>query len=226
MRFEPINPNPSWPAQHTIYIAKTGGGKSQMLLQNPDVPKKPVPGERVIMWDQAGDHPGLHYRKWSNFLRALATGIERGQGFRIAYAGPRTIEIYEKWCEVVWSMLDGRFRTWVIVEEMSKVSPSSAKASPNAAVLLNEGRKYGMVFHGTSQRPAEVAKTYYDAADVRYVGRQKGRKLQERMADEIGLEVKQIAALQPLQFYRDDDGDEPRLIKLEYKKPRGVVWKD
>lgn len=226
MRFQPVNPNPSLPSAHTLYLATTGGGKSQAVLQNGAIPWRRK-GGRIVMWDQSGDYPGVHCSTRRGFLSALRAGIAGGTGFRVAFAGPATVENFEWWCAVVWSILDGNHLTHIIAEELSAVCPSAGKATPNAAVLLNQCRKFGGVFHGVSQKPQEVAKTYYDNAAHKMVGQQKGVAMRRKMAAEIGVTPEQIAALEPLQFYVDDGrAGEPALLKLRYKKPAGVIWKD
>ena len=131
MRFRPKNPNPALPNRHTIYLAQSGFGKSQMLAQNPAIPRS---GARVLMWDGAGDHPGLHFESKVKFLQALKKGCGSGNGFRLAFAGSSVAE-FEWWCEVCWSVLNGDQLTYLIAEELSQVSPGAAKASPNAAVF-------------------------------------------------------------------------------------------
>ncbi len=223
MRVKPVNPETSWPNQHALYLAASGGGKSQALNQNKAIPKK---GARVILWDPSGDHPGMHFEDKRQFLNALKIGIQSGRGFRIAFAGERSIENYEWVCEVVWGCLDGRVKTYFIVEELSAICISANKATPNAAVLLNEGRKYGLEFHGTSQKPQEISKTYFDQCEIKFIGRQKGAAMCRRMGNEIGLPAEKIKSLQNLQFWHDKGtADEPELITLPYKKITGVKWK-
>lgn len=224
MKYQAANPNPNLLARHTIYIAKTGGGKSQALKQNPDIPRK---GARVVGWDHAGDHPGLHFYSRASFAKALRHAIAKGGGFRIFYAGKKSVKEFEWFCEVVWSILDGNHLTFCIVEELARVSPSAAKASTNAAELLNEGRKYGLVFHGTSQKPQEVAKTYFDQCDIKYIGMQRSKAMLKRMAEQIDLEPADIKALKPLQFFRDDGIEKPHLVTFKYKDTRArVIWRD
>lgn len=226
MRFRPPNPNPSLPNLCTLYLACMGGGKSQAVYQNPDIPAR---GARVVLWDQSGDHPGLHYVSKHKFVHALQKGIEGGKGFRVAYAGPASVEDYEWWISVLWRVLDGRYLTYAIAEELAEVCPSAGRATPNAGILLNQGRKYGLRFHGTSQRPQEVAKTYYTNCPIKFVGQQLGIDMQTKMAREIGLQRADIAALDQLQFYRHDGtAARPELLKLKYKaKPAGAVrWPD
>lgn len=222
MRFKPVNSNPGLKARHTLYLATTGGGKSQAVRQNPAIPWKTG---RIVMWDQAGDYPGLHCDTRRGFIKALRAGIESGKGFRVAFSGEASIENYEWWIEVVWSILDGNHDTHIIAEELSGVCSSAGKASPNAAILLNQCRKYGGIFHGVSQKPQEVAKTYYDQAAYKWIGQQKGLAMRKKMAAEIGITPEEIGALEPLQFYIDDGtANPPRLETLKYKKPTGVKW--
>ena len=227
-QWQPSNPDSSLPNEHTLYLGASGSGKSQVLLQSKAIPAR---GARVILFDHAPDHPGDHYRDPANFVRAVKAGIERhlktGRGFRIAYAGPREVEDYEWFCSVVWRCLDGRYITHVIVEELSAVCSGSGKASPAAARLLNEGRKYGLRFHGTSQKPQEISKTYYDQCDYKVIGRQKTDAQRRLMHRETGVPVERIHALKPLQFYVDDgSADDAKLITLTFKKPTGIRWGD
>lgn len=224
MRFRPKNPNSALPARHTLYLAVTGGGKSQALASNPAIPKKDA---RVILWDASGDHDGLHYHERAGFLRALSAGIKRGHGFRVAYAGPQTVENFEWFCEVVWAVLDGNVKTFVIAEELSAVCRGTGKATENAAVLLNQGRKYGLEFHGTSQKPQEVSKTYFDQCPVKWIGQQKSPAMIRRMSEDLGITQEQIRALQPLQFYVDEGRVEaPRLVTVQFREKKGVRWMD
>lgn len=221
MKVKPVHPNTKWPNNHTLYLSASGGGKSQMLNQNPEIPKK---GARVILWDPSGDHPGLHFSSLSKFVQALGKAIKRGGGFRIAFGGNRTVENYERFCEIVWAVLDGRKKTYLICEELSAVCETTNKASANAAVLLNEGRKYGLEFHGTSQKPQEIAKTYYDQCERRYVGRQKNANIR-KMALDIGVEPDQVRQLQNLQFFYDNGtADDPALVTIKYREIKGVKW--
>jgi len=180
---------------------------------------------RVILWDQSGDHKGAHFETKAGFIQGLKRGIESGGGFRVAFCGAANVSNFEWWCEVAWSVLDGNRRTYLVAEELSQVCVTAAKASPNAAVLLNQSRKYGGVFFGLSQKPQEVSKTFFDQCEHKYIGAQRGYAMAERMAREIGVSVDQIRAIKPLEFfYSDGSFNEPKLIKIAYKKPVGVRW--
>lgn len=232
MRLKPVNPNTSHPNRHTLFLGGTGTGKSQALRQCPEIPAK---GARVILWDNNGDHAGLHTENKKQFIRLLKTGISQhastGKGFRVAYAG-YDHDDFEWFCNVVWAVLDGDHLTYVIGEELSQVCKHPGKASPNAARLLNQGRKFGLVFHGVSQKPQEISKTFFDQCDRKYIGCFRGDNA-AKMARYLGKgligEVKtldKILSLKPLEFIYDDGqaASEPELIKLNYKKVTGVKW--
>lgn len=226
MRFQPVNPNTSHPNRHTLYLAASGGGKSQAVAQNPAIP---AVGARVIMWDPSGDHTGLHYPDKKEFLKALAVGISenatRQRGFRIAYAGAASIDDFEWFMEVCWSVLDGDKLTYVIAEELSAVCPHAGKAAPNAAIFMNQARKYGGIFHGTSQKPQEVSKTFFDQCAFKFIGQQAGLAMRRRMAAEIGTTPEEIASLNPLEFFKHDgSANPPERVQLAYRPVKGVKW--
>ncbi|WP_419536209.1 hypothetical protein [Endozoicomonas sp.] len=221
MTLKPINPNTQHKNEHTLYLGGSGAGKSQAVINNPAIPKK----GRIILWDASGDHAGIHTEDKREFLKLLKAGIKRGS-FRVAYAGS-TVEDYEWFCGVVWAVLDGNHKTHVIAEELSQVCKHAGKASNNAAVLLNQGRKYGLVFHGVSQKPQEISKTYFDQCERKYIGVFRGKNA-SLMADYLASDLTgaDISALQPLQFYYDDGQatSQPVLKKMKYKAPKGVKW--
>ena len=126
------------------------------------------------------------------------------------------IDDYEWFCSLVWVVLNGDRLTYVIVEELSELCISTAKATPKAAVLLNQGRKYGMIFHGTSQKPQEISKTYYDQCPYKWIGPQIGANI-KKFAKETGAAEPEVARLDDLQFLLWD-GRELKYKALKYKK--------
>lgn len=195
-----ILPDVSLPNRHVLVLARSGGGKSQVLRQGLDMPG---PGARVLLWDTAGEHRAQQYETKPAFARAVAAAMGQSRGFRLAFVGGIGPECFEWWCRVVWASLDGRVTTWAVAEELSAVCTSVAKAGPSAARLLNQGRKYGLAFVGTSQKPQEIAKTYYDQTAVKWIGPQIGAN-GARLAREIGVHVDDVAGLSELEFFRFD----------------------
>ena len=209
------NQNPTLSNQNTLYIGRSGSGKSQALKQNPAIPKS---GARVILWDTNHDHRATHFNDMGKFLQALKLAhinyLKTGRGFRVAYAGDDSPANYKKFCQAVMACLDGRFLTFVIVEELAAVCTTVQRAEPDAAKMMNQGRKYGLVFHGTTQRPEEISKTYFTQCEILFAGAQTSLAQQKKVANELGVKVADIQALQELEFYRREKG---RLDKIQFK---------
>lgn len=213
------NPNHSLPNRHTLYLGDTGNGKSQALKQNPEVPKS---GIQLIIWDPGEDHKAHRYRDCAQFKAALIRGIRSGKGFRIALTVPlaiRTRATHEWFCRVVAEVLDGRYLTYVIDEELSMISRGAAQADTWHGFLLNEGRKFGLIYHGTIQYPQEMPKSVYRAARVLWVGGQDVEAVRY-VAKRLGVKEQEIMDLKPLEFFVQDKDRTPILRRetLKYKK--------
>lgn len=212
-----INENTQHNNRNTLYIARSGGGKSQALGQSKEIPRS---GARVLLWDPSHDHKATHISTRPEFARSVAKAIQAGKGFRLAFSGNATPENFEWFCNLVWAALDGNKITYVIAEELSAVCKNAGKAGQWAALLMNQGRKYGLRFHGTTQKPQEIYKTFYDQCEVFYIGMQRGAAV-DKFARDLGIDREEIAGLQSLQFWRVDpaanDG-EPEKLTLKYKK--------
>jgi len=209
-----VNPDTRHSNENTLYLACSGGGKSQAVRQNRAIPYR---GARVLLWDIDEDHRAHRFDNLDHYRRAVIAGIRSGQGFRLAYTGPDTVEAFELWCRIAWAALDGRTKTFCIIEELADVSPSVAKATPEFGRLLRKGRKFGAKLHITSQRGAEIPKTAYTQCPIKWIGQQEGADV-AKMAAIAGVGPEQISALKPLQFYRKEAGPEPgRLVRLKYK---------
>lgn len=213
-----INADTSRPNKNTLYIARSGAGKSQCLMQNKAIPGR---GARVVLWDTNNDHKAHHFSDMGQFIRALKaanrSNWNHGSGFRIAYDGVDTVKEFERFCLAVMSILDGRRETFIICEELSAISTHAGKAPLNTAKLLNQCRKYGGIFHGTTQKPQEIYKTFFDQCEIRYIGAQKTKRQQKMVAEEIGCSLDDIKGLQPLEFLREESSKIEK-IKLQFKK--------
>lgn len=216
-----INQNTKWPNRNTLYLGRSGSGKSQACRQNPEIPRS---GARVLLWDPSHDHKAFHIDSKKTYVREVRAAIASGKPFRLAFSGVNdAVEDHEWWCSVVWAALDGNHKTYVIDEELSASNDTVAKAPPWAAKLLNQGRKYGLEYHGIAQVPTEIPKTYFNQAEVKYVGQQFGDQLR-RSAQVLGFakqDMEKLTSLQPLQFWRLDpkkNGGVPELVKLTYEE--------
>jgi hypothetical protein len=211
-----INPNTSHKNENHLYLACSGGGKSQALLHNKAIPKK---GVRALLWDIDHDHRATRFESMAEFHRAVIAGIRSGAGFRIAFSGNDSVANFETFCRIAWAALDGNRTTYIYIEELADVSPASGKATPEFGRLLRKGRKFGARIHATSQRGTEISKTVYTQCPIKYIGQQEGDDI-IRMSRIAGVSSEKIAALSPLQFFRKEAGPEPgQLITIRYAKP-------
>ncbi len=221
MRVRPVNPNTRHKNLNTLFLGMSGTGKSQAMANH--VPRR---GARVVLWDNAGDHAGIHTESKKTFIKLLRTGIRSNRGFRVAFAG-NSIDDFEWFCEVYWSILDGDYQTYMVAEELSQISPTAGKASPNGAVVLNQCRKFGGIFCGSGQKPQEISKTFFDQCEHKYIGHFRGDNA-IKMAKYLGKGSApgQIENLKPLEFIVDNGqaGSDPVVKKLKYKPVTGVRW--
>ncbi|WP_261840918.1 type IV secretory system conjugative DNA transfer family protein [Aliamphritea ceti] len=210
------NPNGSLPNRNTLYLGRSGAGKSQALKQNADIPRQ---GARVVLYDPNEDHRAHRYSTKAAFGHAVLRALRSGKGFRIAYTGGSGEADHEWFCQFVFSILDGKHLTYVIDEELGGSSQRSGSAAFHHGVLLNQGRKFGMRYHGVIQFAQEVPKTVYRNCEVIYVGRL-DLAAAKLLSQEIGVPADQIASQQKLQFWVNDSGEgfEARQIQLKYKK--------
>lgn len=220
MNYKPVNPDTSRSNKNTLYLGGSGCGKSQAVKHN----KELLHAKRLILWDVNCDHAGIHTESRIKFLELLLNAIPKKAPFSIGFCG-NDIDDFEFFCSVVWSVLDGNCETYVIAEELSHVCKSSGKASVNAARLLNQGRKYGLVFHGVSQKPQEISKTFYDQCERKYVGRFSGdnaRKMARYLFGDVS--ERDVESLKNLEFLYDSGQSEKiRRVKYQFKKTKKIT---
>lgn len=217
-----VNPDTSLPNRHSLYLACSGGGKSQALYQNADIPRR---GVWHVFYDPDEDHPARRFYTMASFKAGLKAAIRDAQrrkgGFRIAYCGDADLKSFEAWCALIWAIMDGGRLVYITIEELAAVTDTAGKASPNFGRLLNRSRKYGGVISATTQRGTEISKTAYVQCGTKIVGIQEGADV-ERMAKLCALRPDQIRELQPLEYWVKRAGREPERLKLDYKPiPRG-----
>jgi hypothetical protein len=210
------NPNPKRSNKNALYIAMSGAGKSQALKQNQEIPAS---GARVLLFDPNHDHQAARVRGGvGKFAATVMQGIDSGRGFRLAWDTAPTVDNFEAFCRVVMAALDGDHETYVLAEELSLYNERIGKAAPMAAAMMNTGRKYGLIFHGTTQRPTEIPKTYYSQCETLWIGRQKTMAACKAMAAELSVSWEALKNLPDLTFYLDKPGaGGPELVTLQYQ---------
>lgn len=220
------NKNTSRPNNNTLYIARSGGGKSQALIQNATIPHS---GARVLLYDPNEDHPWcIRFDSIDAFKKAALSACKQWyknkRGFRLAYVGEQTTQTHEQWCEFVCSILDGSHETYCIDEEISLSCESIARAAFWHRMLMNQGRKFGGIYHGTTQRPQEIPKTVFEQCEKWWVGGV-SKSLAKRLSDEMNVNANDLMNQQPLSFYVKDQktfGFTAKHTQLSYKNPDTV----
>ncbi len=205
------NPNTSLYNVNTLYLACSGGGKSQALKQNKTIPRQ---GVRVLLWDIDHDHAANRFENMPEYIRAVKSAIKSGSGFRLAYSGDDNPEMFEQWCRVVWAVLDGRKKTYILIEELADVVKTAGKAGENFGRLLRKCRKFNGRLHVTSQRGAEIPKTAYTQCQIKFIGQQEGADI-DKMARIAGVIPVRIQELKPLEFYKKIAGTS-KAVKIKH----------
>lgn len=128
---------------------------------------------------------------------------------------------FEWFCSVVWRVLDGRKRTFLIVEELGAAVDTSAKAARWFFNLLTICRKFGLVVHWTSQSVATVPKTATRETLRKVIGMCDMDTDVARMARTLRVRPDQLEGLKPLQFFVTEYPAPARLVTLKYHNPAG-----
>lgn len=216
-----LHENASLPNRHTAYVAKSGGGKSQALKQNRDIPRSKV---RLLAWDPNKDH-GKHCTLYSasqlaKYHAAIVAGMKSRKGFRIGLIGDQNQDFFERWfCKLALACLDGDVPLYILVEEVAKVQRSASKLSENFSLLLDQSRKYNGVIHWTSQFPSSVPTDLLRGTENYYIGHP-GKfstpEMNKRLASTAECSIDELTRLKPLSFYKANT-EESQLITLKYK---------
>lgn len=217
----PINENPSLPNRHTAYIAKSGGGKSQALKQNPAIPKR---GARVLVWDPNNDH-AKHCRVFPSgqlkqFHQAVVAGMNSRKGFRIGLSGDQSQDYFERYfARLAFACLDGNFPLYILVEEVAKVQRNSSVPSEFLSKLLDQSRKYNGQLHWTTQFPSQIPTDLMRGTEQFWIGNP-GKfstpEMEKRLSQVADCSPAQLKALKPLHFYVCDS-EKSTLETLKYK---------
>jgi hypothetical protein len=213
-----VNVNNRHPCRYALFLGMPGCGKSTLVrneLKSFQAKRKGL----VLIWDTNREHQAKYASTRLEWLALLQESCElRLTSKPVGYAPEvPTADEWQWFCRTVWVVLDGRNETLVIAEEMAAVSRGVGKEQDAAGRLINQGRKYGLIFWGTSQRPQEIAKTYYDNAAVLHVGQQRSKAMQRKMADELGASPDEVADLMPHEFLKSSPGQKVKKIRSNYR---------
>ncbi|NLS13357.1 hypothetical protein HGP28_10680 [Vibrio sp. SM6] len=198
----PRNSNPSHDAEHVIYVAGTGGGKTSAVKHLDFIPK----GAQAVFFDPYRNYAGGKFRgqmckgvsRRAVFVKALVAARRAGQPFKLAYIpeGGACDDELEFFASVVWAVGDGQAaRLHVAIEELASCVETSGKLKGKAGELWRGGRQYGLVLHSVFQRGQEVPKTVTEQSPVWWIGAVNSMADARWLADKKGLDVQTVAAL-------------------------------
>ncbi|WNZ54157.1 hypothetical protein QT397_14775 [Microbulbifer sp. MKSA007] len=208
------NENTKHRNNHSLYLAKSGYGKTQTLRRRSGIDER----GRVILWDPNKDHEAdARFTKLSEFFRGLASAERSGKAYRVAYVGDAHPNYFEKWAQAAWSVLDGNRLTYLLVEEYSNCcrTPGTLEIERDYhhRMLWTQARKYGGVIHATSQRPQLITKDALGNAGHIWAGRMDSRAARA-VADEIDVPWQEFKSMDVGQFYYRAEGGEAEKIQV------------
>ncbi len=209
----PVNSNPSHDAEHTIYVAGTGGGKTSAVKHLGLIPKT----AQAVFFDPYTNYAGSKFQGQMchgtssrlTFVKTLIMARRRGGSFKLAYipANGATGDELEFFASVVWSVGNGRAsRLYTVIEELASCVETSGKLRGRAGELLRGGRQYGLVVHTVFQRGQEVPKTVTEQSSVWWVGAVNSMSDAHWIADKRGLDVNIVAGLKSAKVNKERIG--------------------
>lgn len=198
----PINSNPSHDAEHTVYIAGTGGGKTSAVKHIGLVPKS----AQTVFFDPYRNYADDKFRgqmchstsSRAVFLKALVIARCRGESFKLAYVpskGAASDEL-EFFCSAVWSVGNGKAqKLHCVIEELASCTETTAKLDGKAGELLRGGRQFGIVVHTVFQSAAEVPKTVTKQSPIWFIGAVNSTTDAKWLEDRRGVAFDEVCAL-------------------------------
>ena len=198
----PINSNPSHDAEHTIYLAGTGGGKTSAVKHMGLVPKS----GQALFFDPYRNYAGSKFHgqmchgfsERSKFVKAAVRARKSKQPFKVAYIpkqGANMAEL-EFFSAVCWALGDGlAAKLHVVIEELASCAETSGKLDGKTGELLRGGRQFGLVVHTVFQRGQEVPKTVTNQSSVWWCGAVNDATDAEWIAKRKGIEPSEVAKL-------------------------------
>lgn len=209
----PINSDPSHDAEHVIYVAGTGGGKTSAVKHLALVPKSC----QAVFFDPYRNYAGAKFQgqlchsteSRAVFVKSLLMARKQGKPFKLAYVpkGGASSEELEFFSSVVWAMGNGKAaKLYTVIEELASCVETSGKLKGRAGELLRGGRQYGLVVHTVFQRGQEVPKTVTEQSSTWWIGAVNSLSDAKWLAEKKGLDLNAIAALKSAKVNKQQIG--------------------
>lgn len=210
------NPDEGLGNLHTIYVASSGGGKTQAMAEN----LRRVPGskKRVLVWDTHSSFKGLSCKTLSEFGKQLLKHDDSGD-FCICYQGKGGAATFSLFAKMVWEFARGDMITYVVIDEVADCTESIGKDRSGFGELLRGGRKFGLRIHTTAVSVAEVPNTVWRESKTKWIGQQDNQSDLKRCADAlVTVTSEQIQQLKPLEFIVKHPDNKIINEVIKYKK--------
>lgn len=193
-------------AQFVAIIGATGCGKSTELKKRLGVKKRP----RTIIWspkealdNYAGYFPGSAVVSTVSQALQIVQAAGKTGGFHIVFVPTLNQKKDTAMFDVVCKIALAAGRLTLVVEELHSVTEASR--APDGWRKINfMGRGFGVHVFGLSQRPASVDKAFMGSLSFIHVGRLPHPPDQKAVAEIIGIDRSEIAALSGYQAIQKD----------------------
>ena len=212
-----INPDESLENRHAFICAHTGGGKTQVMKQNPYLMSKK---NRQILWDTHGTFKAQkQFCKVADLIKWLLENYDK-TAFRVAYVGKSSAFAFEKLCQAVEAITDGNKQTVLGVDELASISSAIGKDRSKFGDLLREQRKFNLIIIASATSPAEIPKTLIKACGYKCIGQQGYTSDAKNLAEFLQIDWRELldTSLKPLEFYIREPGKPAFKSAFKYRK--------
>lgn len=208
------NPDEGLANLHNVYVASSGGGKTQAMAAN----IRAVKGKRILCWDTHASFKGLVCKSLPDFGRALIK-YEDSQEFCICYQGKGGSANFSLFTAMLLEFARGDKITYALIDEVADCTDSIGKDRSGFGELLRGGRKFGLRIHSTAVSVAEVPNTVWRESKTKWIGQQDNQSDLKRCADAlVDSSTDDIQALKPLHFIVKHPDNTIALVAVGYKK--------
>ena len=193
-------------ANFVAIIGATGCGKTTELKKRLNAKRR----TRTLIWspkesldDYAAYYPGtISTRSVSEVLQIVQAAGKKG-GFHIVFVPTLNQKKDTAMFDVVCKIALAAGNLMLVVEELHSVTEASR--APDGWRKINfMGRGFGVHVFGLSQRPASVDKAFMGSLSFIHVGRLPHPPDQKAVAEIIGIDRSEIAALSGYQAIQKD----------------------
>lgn len=193
-------------AQFIAIIGSTGCGKTTELKRRLKAKKR----NRTLIWspkealdNYASFYPGSVVVRTASEVLEIVKKAGRAGKFHIVFQPTldqkRDMALFDVVCKIMLSVGN----VTMVIDELHSVT-QAANAVHGWRKVNFMGRGYGIHVFGLSQRPASVDKAFMGSLSAVYVGRLPHPPDRKAMAEVLGVDIAEIAALTGFQSIKKD----------------------